>query len=106
MILKKYQGVRHLKNIKGSDTLIMFFEDTVRRLCRRDELEEKGQKLDTLITELTNKGVFNGVKAKRARAAAHIRNKASHAQWDEFGIDDIKATIEFKREVISQILHR
>lgn len=77
------------------------FEDTVRRLCRRDGLEEKGQKLDTLISELTRKGVFNAIKAKRARAAAGVRTKASHAQWAEFEIEDVKATIEFTREVIS-----
>lgn len=77
------------------------FEDTVRRLCRRDGIEEKDRKLDALITDLTSSGVFNGIKAKRARAAAHVRTKASHAQWDEFEIEDVKATIEFTREIIS-----
>jgi hypothetical protein len=33
-----------------------------------------------------------------------VRTKASHAQWDEFEIEDVKATIEFTREVISASL--
>jgi hypothetical protein len=76
------------------------FEDTLRQICRKEGIPEKGEKLDGLISELTNRGELSGVKAKRARVAAHVRTKASHAQWDEFELDDVKATIEFTRELI------
>lgn len=76
------------------------FEDTLRRICRKENLEEKGIKLDVLISELANRGELSAVKAKRARAAAHVRTKASHAQWDEFELEDVRATIEFTRELI------
>lgn len=43
---------------------------------------------------------LSGVKAKRARAAADVRTKATHAQWDEFELDDVRSTIEFTRDLI------
>ena len=80
------------------------FEDTLRQLCRREGVAEKGLKLDSLISELTNLGQLSGIKAKRARVAAHVRTKASHAQWDEFELEDVRATIEFTRELIASRL--
>lgn len=80
------------------------FEDTLRRMCHRLEIDEKGAKLDALISELAGRGELSAVKAKRARVAAHVRTKASHAQWDEFEINDVQATIEFTRELVSSKL--
>lgn len=77
------------------------FEDTLRQICRKEGIPEKGLKLDGLISDLTNLGHLTAIKAKRARAAAHVRTKASHAQWDEFELEDVKATIEFTRELIA-----
>lgn len=76
------------------------FEDTLRRICRKENMDEKGIKLDALISELATRGELSAVKAKRARAAAHVRTKASHAQWDEFELEDVRATIAFTRELI------
>ena len=76
------------------------FEDTLRQICRNEKITEKGLRLDGLISELTSRGELSGVKAKRARVAAHVRTKASHAQWEEFEINDVKATVEFTRELI------
>lgn len=77
------------------------FEDTLRRICRKEGIAEKGLKLDGLISELTNRGELSAIKAKRARVAAHVRTKASHAQWDEFELADVRATIEFTRELVA-----
>lgn len=77
------------------------FEDTLRQICRNEGIVEKGLKLDGLISELSTRGELSGVKAKRARVAAHVRTKASHAQWDEYELEDVRATIEFTRELIS-----
>lgn len=77
------------------------FEDTLRRLCRKHDIVEKDAKLDTLISTLSNLGELSPVKAKRARVAAHVRTKASHAQWNEFMPEDVQATITFTRELIS-----
>lgn len=76
------------------------FEDTLRRICRKNGISEEGEKLDGLISALATQGKLSSVKAKRARVAAHVRTKASHAQWDEFGLEDVRATIDFTRELI------
>ena len=80
------------------------FEDSLRRICRKLAISEKGQKLDDLISELATTGELTAVKAKRARAAADVRTKATHAQWDEFELDDVRSTIEFTRELIESKL--
>ena len=78
------------------------FEDTIRTLCRMHNVEENGVQLDLLISQLSKKGVLSQIKAKRARAAANVRTKATHAQWDEFDRSDVMATIEFTQELISK----
>ncbi|MDO8812503.1 MAG: hypothetical protein Q7J38_10825 [Gallionella sp.] len=76
------------------------FEDTVRRICRKHAIAEKGQNLDALISVLASRNELTAVKAKRARAAADVRTKATHAQWAEFELSDVQATVEFTREFI------
>ncbi|PTQ85892.1 hypothetical protein C8R28_101273 [Nitrosomonas ureae] len=67
------------------------FEDSLRQVCRNLEVEDKGKQIDGLISELTSQGVLTAIKAKRARVAAHVRTKATHAQWDEFEVRDVEA---------------
>ena len=76
------------------------FEDSLRRICRKHKIEDKDIKLDELISGITKLGVLTATKAKRARAAAHVRTKATHAQWDEFVTNDVSSSIEFTRELI------
>lgn len=76
------------------------FEDSLRRVCRKHRIEEKNAKLDDLISSLTKMDVISATKAKRARVAAHVRTKATHAQWDEFDLSDVTAAIEFTHELI------
>jgi hypothetical protein len=80
------------------------FEDTIRKICDKNKIPQKGLKLDELINSLAKVEIISQTKAKRARAAAHVRTKATHAQWDEFALEDVKATIDFTRELISQKL--
>lgn len=80
------------------------FEDTLRVICRNHGINEKGIKLDSLISELSKKGVIDRLKAKRARVAADVRTKATHAQWDEFGISDVRTVIEFTEQLIAENL--
>ena len=80
------------------------FEDTLRRVCRKHGIVERDEKLDSLISALSKLGVLSATKAKRARVAAHVRTKATHAQWDEFDLSDVNAAIEVTRELISREL--
>ncbi|WP_319409598.1 hypothetical protein [uncultured Desulfosarcina sp.] len=76
------------------------FEDSFRRICRKYNIEEKNQKLDKLISVMATNNIISQTKAKRARVAADVRTKATHAQWDEFDKDDVKVTIDFVEELI------
>jgi hypothetical protein len=80
------------------------FEDTVRRICRKLGIAEKGHKLDALISELAARDELTAVKAKRARAAADVRTKSTHAQWEEFDMEDVRATIGTTRELLESKL--
>jgi len=100
-------GELYWKNGKKNESGVIVgvvFEDSLRRICRKRSISEKGQQLDALISILASSGVLTATKAKRARVAAHVRTKATHAQWDEFDIDDVKASIEFTRELVSSEL--
>lgn len=79
----------------------VIFEDSLRRICRKYNIPDKDIPLDSLISELTKRDILTATKAKRARAAAHVRTKATHAQWDEFDTKDVHACIEFSREIIA-----
>lgn len=76
------------------------FEDTVRRICRKHSIEERDVKLDSLISALVSADVLTQMKAKRARVAAAVRTKATHAQWDEFTPSDVAEAIALTREVV------
>lgn len=76
------------------------FEDTIRRICDRLQIPQKAVELEQLISTLVKQGTLTEVKAKRARAAAGVRTKATHAQWNEFGAEDVDAAIRITRELI------
>ncbi len=76
------------------------FEDTLRTICRNQGIEEKGKKLDSLIDALVKADTLTPIKAKRAKAAGHVRTKATHAQWDDFDLKDVITTIDFTQELI------
>lgn len=76
------------------------FEDTVRKLCAKRGVGIGEAKLDALISSLEKAGFFTPVKAKRARAAADVRTRATHANWDKFEASDVEATIKVTRELI------
>lgn len=88
------------KNEAGVITGVVF-EDSLRRVCRKQGILEKDVKLDQLISLLTNNGTLTAVKAKRARVAAHVRTKASHAQWDEFDMNDVQEALTFTHDFIA-----
>lgn len=98
-------AVAYLKCKKAKESGVIagvVFEDTLRQVCRKNSIPEKDEKLDKLITNLVTCGQFTDVKAKRARAAADVRTKATHAQWDDFDLGDVDATIKFTRELITE----
>lgn len=79
------------------------FEDAVRLACDRSKIPQRGVNLDLLISELRKVDVFTDVLAARARSAAMTRTKATHAQWDEFTADDVRATLALARELTRDV---
>ena len=75
------------------------FEDTIRRIAQNNEIAARD--LDAIISALVKGGAITATKAKRARSAAHVRTKATHADWDEFDLEDVNGTISFTRELIT-----
>lgn len=80
------------------------FEDTLRRACDRNKIVQRGVKLDQLVSELRKAELLTDVQAARARSAATARTKATHAQWDEFTADDVRATLALTRELVRNLL--
>jgi hypothetical protein len=78
------------------------FEDTIRRICRKNQIQEKGRSLEDLLNDLNKATLLTGTKTKRAKSAAHVRTKATHAQWDEFDMSDVRTTIELTRELLDK----
>jgi len=90
------------ENLKNEAGVIagVVFEDSLRRVCRKNGKDDKDEKIDNLISYLAKNEIISQAKAKRARAAAHVRTKATHAQWDEFDINDVQGTIFFTEELV------
>ena len=82
----------------------VIFEDSIRRICRKNDIAEAGRKMERLFGELTKARALTSLKIKRARPAEHVRKKATHAQWDDFEAGDVEATIKFTRELIDDHL--
>jgi hypothetical protein len=80
------------------------FEDTIRRICDKNQITQKGESLENLINTLVKNNIISQLKAKRAKVSSHVRTKATHAQWDEFELDDVAATIIFTRDLIENKL--
>ncbi|GAI58184.1 unnamed protein product [marine sediment metagenome] len=92
------------KKIEASVLASAVLEDTIKKIAVKNSIETKGKSLDPLIDDLKAAGVFTPVKAKRGKAYAGIRNKADHAEWDEFDIKDVGKMIEGIRELIEEFL--
>jgi phage terminase large subunit-like protein len=59
--------------------------------------------LDALIADLVKMGVLTAVKAKKIKGYSAIRNKALHAQWDDFDIRDVGDMIKGTREILEML---
>jgi hypothetical protein len=91
------------KKVESSVLASSVFEDTVRKLAQKHGVPEPGRSLDTLIDELIKIGVLTPVKGKRVKGFAGVRNKALHAQWDEFDIQDVGELINGIRELVEML---
>jgi hypothetical protein len=80
------------------------FEDTIRRICRDKGINERGEDLDKLISALARQTVISGQQSKQARVAAHVRGKATHAEWDGYDMEGVADTIQITRTFLREHL--
>lgn len=79
-------------------------EDAVKKVAIKNEMDPTGMTLDPIIDSLVKAGVLTPVKAKRWKSFAGVRNKALHAEWDQFDLDDVGAQIVGVREILADYL--
>ena len=91
------------KKIEASVLASAVFEDTIKRIATKNSLDSK-KTLEPLVDSLKSNDVFTAVKAKRAKAYSGLRNKALHAEWDEFDIKDVGEMIKGIEEIIEEYL--
>jgi hypothetical protein len=92
------------KKIEASVLASTVFEDTLRKIGTKYGVEVNNLSIEELIDSLVKVGAWNVVKAKRVKANAAVRNKALHAQWDEFEIRDVGILINDVRDLIDNYL--
>lgn len=92
------------KKVEASILASSVLEDTIKKIATKNNLPVKGISLEPLIENLILVGVFNQVKGKRIKAYAGTRNKALHAEWEEFDIKDVGEMIKGIRELIEGYL--
>lgn len=101
-----FEHARHYlhqnKKMEASVIASSVFEDTIRKIGRKNELEFP--KLDRLIDELKKAEVINSTEMKKFKFFAGIRNEAMHANWDSITIDDIKDLIKGVEQSIEKYL--
>jgi hypothetical protein len=79
------------------------FEDTIRRVYREQLAEnDTGKKLEDIINDLAKRQILTAQQSKQAKVAAHVRTKATHAQWDEFDLSGVESTIHITRRLLGE----
>lgn len=92
------------KKVESSILASSVLEDTIKKIALKNNILSKGISLEPLIESIINADIFTSVKGKRVKAYSGIRNKALHAEWDEFDIRDIGEMIKGIRELIENYL--
>lgn len=91
------------KKTESSVLCSAVFEDAVRKLADKVSVSQAGRSLDSIIDDLVKQGITTSVKARRWKSYAAVRNKALHAQWDEFDLRDVGEMLTGTREVVESL---
>jgi hypothetical protein len=84
-------------------------EDALRKRTERDGLpttdaKGKGLTIDPMNVALAKAGVYSTLTQKQVTAWADLRNKAAHAQWDQYDADQVKSLLEGVRKFCADYL--
>lgn len=92
------------KVIEASILASAVLEDTIKKIALKNGIDTDNKTLDPLIDSLVKADVLTGVKAKRVKSHAGVRNHAMHAEWDKIDIKDVGEMIRGVRELIEDYL--
>lgn len=92
------------KKMEASVLSSIVFEDTLRKISGKYNASENGDSIEVIIDNLTKANAWTSVKAKRIKAYAAVRNKALHANWEEFDHRDVGELIKGVRELLEHDL--
>lgn len=94
--------IKQNKKMEASVIASSVFEDTIRKIGRKNELEFP--KLDRLIDELRKADIISLTEMKKYKYFAGIRNEAMHANWDNIALDDVNGLIHGVEKSIAKYL--
>ena len=92
------------KKIEASVLASVVFEDTIRKIAKKNSVDEAGNNLELIIDNLVKQNIFTPIKAKRIKSYSAIRNQALHAQWEEFDLSDVGQLNKGTRDIIETFL--
>ena len=68
-------------------------EDALRQLCRKKNIPE-GDSIEKMNAPLRNAGVYSLPQQQQITAWAAIRNKAAHAKFTEYSIEEVRLMLQ------------
>jgi len=90
------------KKIESSIIATALFEDSIRKIGKNCMIEHKD--LEQIINRLKKENIISKTDSKKWKYYAGLRNSALHANWSEFGIDDVEKLITDLIEIIDEFL--
>jgi uncharacterized protein YutE (UPF0331/DUF86 family) len=100
-------AAKYHKGNKKQESSVMasaVLEDTLKKIAKKNNLSVSGKTLEQVIDSLVESNVITSVKAKRVKGFSAVRNKALHAEWDEFDISDVGGLIKGIRGLLDDYL--
>lgn len=79
------------------------FEDSVKRVARRNNLETEG-KLDSIINSLKSNNIISKVESQEFKYFSSIRNSSLHVNMEEISIDDVQKLFSGVSNIIKDYL--
>jgi hypothetical protein len=92
------------KKMEAGVLASIVFEDTLRKISSKYNTSNTGESIEVIIDNLTKANAWTSVKAIRIKAYAAVRNKALHANWEEFELRDVGELIKGVRELLEHDL--
>ena len=81
-------------------------EEHLRKLCLKNSIDitmnNRFKKADTMNADLANSHVYNRLDQKSITAWLDLRNKAAHAQYNEYTEDQVKLALQGIRDFIAR----